>query len=224
MTIDLVSLPSKLLPRHLTDRVVVIFDVLRATTTMTTALANGATEVRAFAGIDEARAGAEGFEGPRLLAGERGGVRIDGFDFGNSPHEMTRERVAGQTLFMTTTNGTAAIAASALAAERYIASMVNLTATADHVRNLGRHVTLLSSGADGMPTGEDDHAAQQMARLLRREPVSSTFDERVELFRTTVGGRAVLKRGQADDLEFAATLDAVGGVCGVLEGNVVRRL
>ena len=224
MTIDRVSLPKDLQPHHLRNRVVVIFDVLRATTTMATALANGAVEVRAFKEVGDARAAAAAFDGPKLLAGERHGVLIDGFDLGNSPHEMTRDAVGGRTIFMSTTNGTTAIDASAGAADRYVASLVNLTDTAAHVRTLGRDVTLLSSGADGEPTGEDDHGAEQLARLLRGEAVSSSFDDRVALFETTVGGRAVAERGQAEDIDFAATLDRVGGVCRVFEGNVVRRL
>ena len=168
MTIDRVSLPTDLTPRHLKGRVVVVFDVLRATTTMATALAHGASEVQTFRDIGAARSAAGDYDGSKLLAGERHGVLIDGFDLGNWPHEMTPERVANHTVFMTTTNGTLAIDASAAAADRYIASFANLTATAGRVRGLGLDVTLLSSGADGEPTGEDDHAAEQFERLLSR--------------------------------------------------------
>ena len=223
MTIDVVPLPSMLEPRHLDGRVVVVFDVLRATSTMTAALANGAREVRAFATIDAARHAAGGIDGA-LLAGERHGVLIDGFDLGNSPHEMARDRVSGRTVCMTTTNGTAAIVAARPARRRFVAAFVNLAATARHVASLDSPVTLLGSGADGEPTGEDTEAAECMAALLRGEDYDRDFAARVERFKATVGGAAVMRRGQGEDLEFAATVDRFDLVCEVDAGDVVRVL
>src|SRR5689334_12937954 len=103
--------------RDLRDTVCVVFDVLRATSSMVTALANGAEAIIPVSEIAEALAIQE--RNPRvLLAGERDGVRIQSaltggiaFDLGNSPREFTRENVSGKTIVITTTNGTRALRA-----------------------------------------------------------------------------------------------------------------
>lgn len=233
MKIDLVSMPADLRPHHLAGRCVVIFDVLRATTTMAAALRNGATEVRIFDDIEPARRAAGAFAGGKLLAGERLGVLIDGFDLGNSPGEMTNDRVMGRTLFMTTTNGTRAIVAArgvggvggvGGALVRIVAGFVNLSISANYVRALGLDVTLLSAGTEGQPTGEDDAAALAMAAMLRGEPAPQRVDPgRIALFSETLGGKNVIRLKQEEDLHFAATVDCCEVVCIVGDDDVVRR-
>lgn len=113
----------------------VVFDVLRATTTLLELLAQGATAVRPVSEIAEAVACRR--QDPRvLLAGERDGLRISAaqaegmeFDLGNSPREPRRDRVAGRTVVMTTTNGTRALQSCSRAATVWVAAMTNLTAT-----------------------------------------------------------------------------------------------
>ena len=121
--------------RDLSDTVCVVFDVLRATSTMATALANGAVAIIPVEEIPEALALRRQQLG-LLLAGERDGVRIQAaltgaraFDLGNSPREFTAERVRGQTIAMTTTNGTRALRACAQARSVLIGSFLNLRAT-----------------------------------------------------------------------------------------------
>ena len=89
--------------------IAVVIDVLRASTTMITAVANGAARVIPVADVAEARRIAAEAGPTALLGGERGGVRIAGFDLGNSPLEYRRAGVAGRTLVITTTNGTAPV-------------------------------------------------------------------------------------------------------------------
>ena len=93
--------------------IVVVIDVLRASTTIVTALANGAIGVRPELSPDAARKAAKAASsgGECLLGGERGGLRIDGFDLGNAPRDYHRQAVAGRRIVTTTTNGTAAVAA-----------------------------------------------------------------------------------------------------------------
>lgn len=88
-----------------TQTCVVAIDVLRASTTIATAVCNGCLEVVPVATIEEARCIADSRPGV-LLCGERGGRRIEGFDLGNSPYEYSRQVVQGRTLVLTTTNGT----------------------------------------------------------------------------------------------------------------------
>ena len=102
--------------RDLSETVCVVFDVLRATSSMVTALANGAKAILPVTEIDDAlEVWRENLD--VLLAGERDGVRIEAgntrFDLGNSPREFTRDKVAGKKIAMTTTNGTRALRACA---------------------------------------------------------------------------------------------------------------
>lgn len=121
--------------RDLSETVCVVFDVLRATTSMISALANGAEAIIPVAEISEALAIRQNTPDV-LLAGEREGLRIRSgltgsvdFDFGNSPREFTAEKVQGRTIVMTTTNGTRALRACAGAKTVLISSFLNLRAT-----------------------------------------------------------------------------------------------
>jgi 2-phosphosulfolactate phosphatase len=127
--------------RTLADTTCVVFDVLRATTSMITALAHGARAIVPVADISEALAHRRR-DPAILLAGERDGVRIraaqaDGveFDLGNSPREFVRERVGGRTLVMTTTNGTRALRACRGARLTLPAAFLNLGAVARALRD-----------------------------------------------------------------------------------------
>ena len=120
--------------RDLRGAVCVVFDVLRATSTMLEALANGALAIHPVADIAEALAW-KARSPDVLLAGERDGLRIGreltgsiDFELGNSPREFTRAAVAGRTLVMTTTNGTRALRACASAGTVLIGSFLNLPA------------------------------------------------------------------------------------------------
>src|SRR3954451_10392655 len=99
MRVEVVPLPRKLMPEHLNGRAVVVFDVLRATSSMVTALANGAEKILVFDSLDAARAASR----CGLLCGEQSCLKPPGFDLGNSPGQFAREVVAGKTIYMSTT-------------------------------------------------------------------------------------------------------------------------
>ncbi len=128
--------------RSLSDTVCIVFDVLRATSSMVTALANGAEALQPVSEIHEALELRS--KNPQLLlAGERDGLRIRGelsggvdFDLGNSPREFTRERIAGKRIAMSTTNGTRALRASLGAKQVLIGSFLNLSATVQFIRQI----------------------------------------------------------------------------------------
>jgi len=139
--------------RNLDDTLCVVFDVFRATSSMVTALANGADAIIPVGEIPEAVALKQ--KSPDvLLAGERDGVRIRAaltggidFDLGNSPREFTKEKVAGKTIVMTTTNGTRALRSCAHAKTVLIGSFLNLKATADFIlRASPENLLLICSG------------------------------------------------------------------------------
>jgi 2-phosphosulfolactate phosphatase len=166
-------LPTLIPPGSLKGGVAVVVDVLRATTVMVHALANGCEAVIPCGEIDEARAvAAEVLNGPPILGGERGGVPIPGFDLGNSPDEYSREVCEGKTLVMTTTNGTRAILASLEAERVYIASFANLKATADELivqffkKDHGYPIHIVCAGTEGFISLEDSLLAGALMKSL----------------------------------------------------------
>ena len=97
------------MPQSVHPSAAVVIDVLRATTTIAWALHNGAEAIQAFADVDALHTAAAAWPADaRLLVGERGGQKLEGFDLGNSPVTVGPEIVAGKRLFMSTTNGTRA--------------------------------------------------------------------------------------------------------------------
>jgi 2-phosphosulfolactate phosphatase len=208
MDITIVKLPKDLKPHHLQGRAVVVFDVLRATTTIVTAIANGAKEVRVFESLDAARLAAGEFDGPKLLAGESRCLPPPGFDLGNSPGDFTAEHVKDKTIFLSTTNGTRAIVAAQDATRLFAAACVNVTAMASYLRRLNLDVTLLCSGTDGARAIEDEMGAGMVEQSLRyffdHCDCSSQYEQE---FRDTDGGRNILKAGLEKDIAFAAQAD-----------------
>jgi phosphosulfolactate phosphohydrolase-like enzyme len=146
-------------PEAVAGGIAVVIDVIRASTTIITALANNAAGVIPTAAIETARAQAASLGSTTLLGGERGGIRIDGFHLGNSPREYTQDRVAGHLIVFTTTNGTAALAACEPAAVAMIGSLVNRTAVATAARTAAqRHnsvVHLVCAGVERLVADED---------------------------------------------------------------------
>ncbi|MBI5772622.1 MAG: 2-phosphosulfolactate phosphatase [Verrucomicrobia bacterium] len=159
--------------RDLSRTVCVVFDVLRATTTMLTALANGAAAIVPVAEISEALA-LHRQRPDVLLAGERDGVRILGpltggvdFDLGNSPREFTPAKVVGKTIVMTTTNGTRALRACAGAKATLVAGFVNLRAVAKHIEcESVENLLLVCAGTHEEAAYEDTLGAGTLCDLI----------------------------------------------------------
>lgn len=150
----------------------IVVDVLRATSTMTQALASGYRRVLCCSEVDEARAVAAA-EGDCVLAGERGTVRIDGFDLGNSPREFL-EPLAG-TVVLTTTNGTRLLLAAAERCRQVlVGSLLNLAAVVAEARAAGAEdVAVLCAGVKGELALDDAYCAGRIAAALGGEPADS---------------------------------------------------
>ncbi|HXE51989.1 MAG TPA: 2-phosphosulfolactate phosphatase [Tepidisphaeraceae bacterium] len=239
MTVDVVLLPRYLTPEDLSGRAVAVFDVLRATTTMTSALAAGVKEIRAFGEIDAAMAAAKQSKDPHVLAGERNAIKPPGFDLGNSPGAFTPAQHRGQTVFMATTNGTRALVAAAEAQTIFAAALVNASAVAEALLSTGLDITLLCSGTEGFVSTEDVLGAGAVIdTILSLSQVQLTSDilwMAHELFvahrnnllaalSNSRGGRNVQRAGLTPDLAFCAKLNSIPCV-GVASGSppVVRR-
>lgn len=213
--------------------IAVVIDVLRASTTIVAALARGATAVLPRRSIEEALAAAADHPGA-VLGGERGGLKIAGFDLGNSPLEYTADRVAGRPVVITTTNGTAALAACQAAAEVLVGAVVNRAAAAAAAGRLAAErschaVHLVCAGTDGEVTDEDVLAAgaildaagpeahlDEPARAARDRfrGLAATgragLEERIATaFRTCRGGENLIALGMAADLAAAAAIDSL---------------
>jgi 2-phosphosulfolactate phosphatase len=143
----------------------IVVDVLRATSTITQALAAGYRRVLCCAEIDEARELARA-EGPAKLAGERSLEAIPGFDFGNSPRELAGEPQA-ETLVLSTTNGTRLLVDAASRFERvYVGSLLNLDAVAAAAASHGEDVAVLCAGVLGELALDDAYCAGRIAAAL----------------------------------------------------------
>jgi 2-phosphosulfolactate phosphatase len=169
--VDVAFTADTVAPAQVQSATVLVVDVLRASTTMIAALTNGCAGIVPVADPDEARRRARSLDGPTLIGGERKGETIAGFDVGNSPLEVTRERVAGRTLVFTTSNGTRALLAARGAPAVGVAAFVNLSAAALWALGGGRDVTVLCAGERGRVSLEDKVCAGMLVdRLSRDEP------------------------------------------------------
>jgi len=155
-----------------------VIDVLRASTTIITALTNGCAAIVPVADPQDARrrAAAAG-DGAALVAGERRGEPIPGFDLGNSPVEFQSPHVRGKTVYFTTSNGTRALLASRTAAAIGIAALLNATAAAAWATATGRDVIIVCSGSHGRHSLEDwTCGGLVIARILTAAPDAELTD------------------------------------------------
>jgi 2-phosphosulfolactate phosphatase len=204
---------------------------------MISALEHGCGAIVPVADPAEAHRRARALGRTALVAGERGGLMIDGFHLGNSPLEMTAERVAGRTLVFTTSNGTRALLAARGAAEVAIAALVNLSAAVAWTHTAGRDVVVVCAGERGAISLEDQVCAGLLVEgLLAAEPrVVPTEAARVALeagrrYGKEVGrlahdstwGRHLSLAGRAADVAACLALDTTTIVPVLRQGRVVR--
>ncbi len=134
--------------KELGGKTAIVIDVLRATSTITSALENGCRRILPVEKKETAFQKAKALSKTEevLLGGERDGVKIPGFDYGNSPLEYGREAVAGRTLVMCTTNGTHAIKKAAAARAVYLGCLNNAGAVAEKAVASGRDIAIICAG------------------------------------------------------------------------------
>ncbi|MBI2205652.1 MAG: 2-phosphosulfolactate phosphatase [Candidatus Rokubacteria bacterium] len=164
MRIDVVPTADAVTPDRVRSVTALVVDVLRASTTIITALANGATAVVPVADPDEARRRA----GPRMVvAGERGGEKVPGFDAGNSPVDFAQRPIEGRTIVFTTSNGTRALLGVRNASAIGIAALMNVSAAAQWAAARGADVTVVCAGDHGRRSLEDSVCAGLLVERLR---------------------------------------------------------
>jgi 2-phosphosulfolactate phosphatase len=236
---------SALNPHELSETVCVVFDVLRATTSMLTALAGGA--LRIFPVGEIAQALELQRRHPRaLLAGERDGVRIRAaasggvdFDLGNSPREFTGARVAGREIIMTTTNGTRALQACLGARQILAGAVINLAAVAEWIeRQRPARLLVVCAGTFEEAAYEDTWAAGALCELVwkrfqgddvadsahiaREMYLGAQGDPGVMLQRSRNARRLLANPELRDDVAFCWQRDVLA-VVGELRNGAVER-
>jgi 2-phosphosulfolactate phosphatase len=210
----------------------VVIDVLRATTTIAWALHNGAEAIQAFADIEALQSAAAAWPADaRLLVGERGGQKLEGFDLGNSPVTVGPETVAGKRLFMSTTNGTRALDRVRDVPLLMTAALPNREAVA---QRLHQHkpdtLAIVGSGWEGSYSLEDSLAAGALVhRLLELDSAANAAanDEATAALalwkqwmhdpeaclRTATHGQRLIRIGDHDaDFQCCAALDQLSTV------------
>lgn len=215
--VDVIPTLRTLRPQDVAGRVAVVVDVLRATSTIVTAMAAGAAEVRPAASPAEAGArlarlsAARGSREGLILGGERFGLRIEGFDLGNSPLEYTPAAVGGRTIFFATTNGTRTLrraagrqgsglgAASGPARQVLVAAFLNASAVAERIWGLDGNVVIACAGTQGGFSLEDVLLAGFLVDSLeRRARTALPGPDKPELvFRDLARASAALYRSLA---------------------------
>jgi 2-phosphosulfolactate phosphatase len=237
---------AQLRNRDLSQTVCVVFDILRATTSMVMALGNGAESIIPVGEIPEALA-LRAQRPDVLLAGERDGLRIRAaltggidFDLGNSPREYTADKVQGKTIVMTTTNGTRALRACAGAKAVLIGSFLNLRATYTwlmdhHPPNL----ILVCSGTFDEPALEDTLAAgavceriwpryagghiSDSAEIARRIYPLMQYDLLGAMKHSRNGRRLLANPELRSDVWFSVQRETISFVAELLADGAVRR-
>ncbi|MCP4510527.1 MAG: 2-phosphosulfolactate phosphatase [Fuerstiella sp.] len=224
-------LPTLFEPDDVVGGIAVVVDILRATTTITHALANGVECVIPCGSIEEALAAKNDLPtGTCLLGGERGGVRIDGFDLSNSPDDYGPDVVKGKSIGFTTTNGTRALIRAEKADHVLIGAFVNLSAVTDRLRVSGLPVHIVCAGTNGQITGEDvlfagavvnqlldrsarDFETSDSARIAlnywRQESGNGSTEALQAALRRSQGGRNLIELGYDRDITTAADTDSV---------------
>ena len=162
--IDVCLSPELIHLYDITDKIVVIVDVLRASSCMTAGIAYGVASIRPFADLEACRAMKEqGY----FIAGERNGQKVPGFDIGNSPYDYQQECLIGKRIAVTTTNGTVAIEKSKSAKMVVIGAFLNKGALADFLLEKGADTLILCAGWKGKFNLEDTLFAGAMVEALK---------------------------------------------------------
>ncbi|MDO8994784.1 2-phosphosulfolactate phosphatase [Daejeonella sp.] len=224
-----VCLTPALLHLHdFTHSIVVVIDIFRATSSICYGIENGAESIIPVATIEAC----ESYRHSEyLLAAERNGEVVDGFDFGNSPFSYTEDKVSGKTIVLTTTNGTHAINMSRGAHKIVIGSFLNLSALCDWLKTQPNDVLLLCSGWKDKVNLEDTLFAGGVVHYLREENYAlddagiasedlyiMAKDDLNTYLKKTSHSERLKKLGIEEDIKFCLNLNITKGIP-VLDGE-----
>ena len=212
---------------QLSGSVAVVIDVIRATSTIAMALAQGATGVQPVAAVEDAFA-LKAQDPQALLAGERGGQMVKGFDLGNSPEDFMRKRINNRRVILTTTNGTQALAACVGARAVVAASLLNLDAVAARLQELRPPWLVVCAGCNGFFGVDDAIVAGALAEALEQDHAfvhlyRSVKKDLAATLLNSEAGRELQRVGLAKDVPFCAQVSKLSVVPTLDENGVLRR-
>ncbi|NJL90712.1 MAG: 2-phosphosulfolactate phosphatase family protein [Coleofasciculaceae cyanobacterium SM2_1_6] len=239
----------ELAPDEKLPQCAIAVDVLRATTTIATALAAGAEAVQVFSDIQELMQVSEQWSAPlRLRAGERGGSKVEGCDLGNSPLDCTPELMTGKRLFISTTNGTRSLVRIQEAAVVMTAALINRQAVVNYLlATKPETIWIIGSGWEGSYSLEDTVCAGAIAHQLQIQGKLSLSDlagndetvaaialylqwqdQLLSLLQQASHGQRLLRLDCNEDLIYCAKLDTLDIVpiqqeMGVLVGKSLKQ-
>ncbi|MEQ9231044.1 MAG: 2-phosphosulfolactate phosphatase [Cyclobacteriaceae bacterium] len=227
-----VCLSPELIHQHeLEGKIVVVVDIFRATSCIVSGLAHGVAAIKPVASVDETfELGNQGY----LMAGERGGEKVEGFDIGNSPFEYMDDDLIGRKVAISTTNGTQAIAKSMEADQILVGAFLNLSATADFLTNQDKDVVIHCAGWKGTVNIEDSlYAGALVQKLDAHTTANDSALVASELYRANQNDLyAAGKRsghahrlagfGVTKDIEFCMKVDEMQVVVGLEGEHLVR--
>ena len=237
MHIHIQLLPFPIAPELLSDRVVVVIDILRATSVIVQAMSQGAREIIPVKTVEEAFQLAKTFHpNTTLLGGERESKKIEGFDLGNSPREYQGEKVRGKRLILTTTNGTKAFHAVSSGKNVLVGSFLNISAVAERCFELNQDLFIYLSGDEGNFSLEDTVCGGMLIdRIIKKVGESLTLTDAsrsshilfqkfeaniVESFYLSQHGRDLVDREFEEDLPYCAQVDTTNVVPVFKEGVI----
>lgn len=211
-------------------KIVVVIDILRASSTITTIIDHGAEALIAV--VDEANA-SKYKNKDYLIGGERNGETISGFDFGNSPFHYKKNLVKDKTIVLTTTNGTRCVQMSSNASDVIIGSFLNLSAVANYLKNKNKDVVLFCAGWKNKVNLEDSLFAGALAKKLTNAHLDDStllcmdaFEmSGKDLFKTLQKSnhfQRLEKKGVIKDIEYCCKLDTTNIVPILKDGLIVR--
>ena len=205
----------------LQNSIAVVIDILRASTTIVTAIENGCKQIIPVVTVEEAFEQAELYpKEERLVCGERHGHPVKGFDLGNSPSAYTRNVVENKTIILTTSNGTKALNRAKDAIEAVVISFRNFNAVVEHLLSSANNIVVLCSGTNSQNSLEDDVCAGMVIKSLLQQKPNSFECGKVEhqifqqslvwednllgMLRQSQHGKYLINQGFEKDLDFCA--------------------
>ncbi len=229
MKVDLIFCASLLDELSMRDKNVVMIDVLRSSTTIATALSNGAREIIPVDSIEKAvKVSGSLFGDVTLRGGERNGRMIQGFNLGNSPEEYSESVVKGKSIIYCTTNGSVALARSRHAKNLMVGSFVNMHATVEFLKSLGEDVILVCAGRPlsmgGFSLEDTVCAGMMITQLQEAEDLTLTLTDPSlaarsmykshgrsipKMLKLSEHGRYLVEIGLGSDLELCSRIDSV---------------
>ena len=212
------------------DKIVVVIDILRATSTITTIINNDA---KALIAVKNESSALEYKSDNYLIGGERNGETIPGFDFGNSPFDYNKDLVRNKTVILTTTNGTKCIEMSSNASEVIIGSFLNLTAVVNYVQGKGKDIVLFCAGWKDKVNLEDSlfagafalkiqNAIKDDSTLLCMKAYENGEEDLFETLKKSNHFNRLKNKGVVDDIKYCCNIDTTDVVPKLKKGFIVK--